>query len=53
MSTMKSIYYDACYWVIRNQLYAYQSGNIYVQFTRIDSDVNIYINGGSDIKNAS
>ena len=52
-SPMQSSTYSACYWVIKNQLFEYQNGNIYVEFTRIDSDVNIHINGGSDINNAS
>ena len=38
--------YDACYYIIKTDQDEYESGKIFIIFTKIGSQVNIHINAG-------
>jgi hypothetical protein len=44
--------YDTCYYRVMNEPYTYKSGKLFLKVSRMNG-VKIYVNGGSDIRNAS
>ena len=43
--------YGVCYYRLRNPLYYWKSGNVYLKFTKIDEGIRVHVNAGSDVRN--